>query len=75
MLTFFEDCTKVASERGAEISVCGGVDDYGVGLTCEEVCRYATEIHDKCLNGDPADPNTRTGGTYTISPGKRIIVH
>ncbi|KAK0515357.1 hypothetical protein JMJ35_002736 [Cladonia borealis] len=68
------DCTTVVSSGTASIAICGGVDDGSSAISCSDVANYADEIQQTCLNGAPNDPNTRTGGTYTISASKRVEV-
>ncbi|MCJ1462816.1 hypothetical protein MMC07_001419 [Pseudocyphellaria aurata] len=68
------DCTTLVKHKGAAISVCGEVDDGGSALSCEDVANFANQIQQACLNGPGDDPNTRTGGTYTVSPSKRVEV-
>ena len=69
-----QDYTTVASSGTASIAICGGVDDGSIAISCSDVANYADEIQQIYLNGAPNDPNTRTGGTYTISASKRVEV-
>ena len=64
------DCTTLAKSGSAAISICGGKDD----ISCADVAGFADQIQQTCLNGDPGNPQTRTGGTYTINPSVRVEV-
>lgn len=72
--TLSPDCTTLVTQGEAAISVCGGTDDDSSALSCADVANFANQIQQTCLNGPPGDANTRTGGTFTVSPSKRVEV-
>ncbi|KAI0388161.1 hypothetical protein F5Y04DRAFT_287024 [Hypomontagnella monticulosa] len=62
------ECTTLVSHNSGAIGVCGEEDDANSALTCQQVAQYANEVQQDCL------ANGKAGGTYTVNPGKRIIV-
>lgn len=72
--SFLPECTTLVKEKTAAISVCGGEDDKNSALLCKDVADYANQIQQTCLNGPAGDANTRSGGTFTVSQSKRIVV-
>lgn len=67
------ECTTVVSHAGASIAVCGGVDNNESVLFCTDVAGFADQIQQTCLVTDGL-ANGRTGGTFTVSASKRVIV-
>ncbi|KAL9070133.1 MAG: hypothetical protein Q9161_005085 [Pseudevernia consocians] len=68
------DCTTLAKSGDAAVSICGIKDTDSSAISCSDVAGYANQIQQTCLNGDPGNPKTLTGGTYTVSPSKRVEV-
>jgi hypothetical protein len=65
------DCTTLASQDSAAISICGSVD---TGTTCTDVIKFANQIQQTCQQG--AGEDNLVGGTYTINGGLRVeVIH
>ena len=74
MLKSISDCTTLAKSGSAAISICGGKESGSSATSCADVANFANQIQQTCMNGDPSNPKTRVGGTYTISPSERVEV-
>ncbi|KAI1746442.1 hypothetical protein F4782DRAFT_544252 [Xylaria castorea] len=62
------DCTTLVNADGGKIGVCGEKDDDDSQLSCEQVADYANQVQQTCMS------NGKSGGTFTVSAGKKIIV-
>ncbi|KAL8870674.1 MAG: hypothetical protein Q9198_007577, partial [Flavoplaca austrocitrina] len=60
------DCTTLARQGSAAISICGGTDPSGGGHDCKELAQKATQIQTSCLS------DGRAGGQYTIDASQRV---
>lgn len=60
--------------NGAAIAICGEVDDDDSAWSCNDITGFANQIQQTCMNGPPDDPDSRAGGTYTISASQRVEV-
>lgn len=68
------DCTTLVKHGDASISVCGGVDDDKSASLCSDLAGFANQIQQTCMSGASGSAETFAGGTYTISPSKRVEV-